>query len=306
VLSPEREEHRSVLLHETIEALALSPSDTVVDATLGGAGHARAIARCLDAEGVLIGVDADKEAVLRARDVLRACLPAGRGLAPSIRLVEANFRDLAMVLEKEGVRTITKALFDLGWSSYHLEAERGFSFRAPGPLKMTYSSEQALTAEVAVNEWSEESLADVIYGFGEERFARRIARMIVEAREKKRITRTDELAEIISAAMPAKARHGRIHPATKTFQALRIAVNDELGALTQGLSAAWEKLVPGGRIAVIAFHSIEDRHVKRQFLEWERAGKGVRITKRPIVPTEAEISANPRSRSAKLRVIEKI
>jgi 16S rRNA (cytosine1402-N4)-methyltransferase len=203
---------------------------------------------------------------------------------------------------------VTKALFDLGWSGYQLESGRGFSFLRDEPLIMTYASEPkgALTAETIVNSWQEESIVSILSGWGEERYARRIAHAISHARRKKRITTTTELVDVIRSAVPRAYAHGRLHPATKTFQALRIAVNDEMGALTEGLTACWQRLLPGGRIAVITFHSIEDRAVKRLFLEWSQSGEGERITRSPIVPSRKEVRANPRSRSAKLRVIRKI
>ncbi|MBI5457176.1 16S rRNA (cytosine(1402)-N(4))-methyltransferase RsmH [Candidatus Kaiserbacteria bacterium] len=302
--------HRSVLLHEAIEQLAIEPDDTVLDATLGGAGHALAIAQKLDKGGTLIGIDADHDAVVRAQEALA-------GVAPKVHLVEGNFRNLKAELDKLGVAYITKALFDLGWSSFQLDSGRGFSLKADEPLLMTYSSSEggsasggkdpgALTAAAIVNEWSEESIADVIFGWGEERYSRRIAKCIVERREKKPFTTARELAEAIYEAVPPRYRFGKIHPATRTFQALRIAVNDELGSLSQGLADGWQALSCGGRIAVITFHSIEDRLVKQTFKQWEEAGEGKRVTKKPIVAGETETSSNPRSRSAKLRVIQKV
>ncbi len=292
--------HRSVLLHEALELLAISADDTVVDATLGGAGHSRAIAEDLGLRGTLIGIDADHDAILRGQELLA-------GVKPTVHLVEANFRDLSAQLEKIGIAQVDKILFDLGWSSFQLDAGRGFSLKADEPLLMTYSKDpSALTAQKIVNEWGEESIADVIFGWGEERYSRRIAKCIVERRATKPFTTARELAEAIYAAVPGRYRFGRIHPATRTFQALRIAVNDELGALSRGLKDGWRKLSKGGRIAVISFHSIEDRVVKQAFRQWEEAGEGKRITRKPVVPTDEENAANPRARSAKLRVIQKI
>ncbi len=288
--------HRTVLLHESVESLGIRPGDTVVDATLGGAGHALAVAKKLDAGGTFIGVDADTDAIARTRDVLA-------NTPPRTLLIEGNFRDLRRILEERGISAIDKVLFDLGWSAYQLTAGRGFSFRADEPLHMGYSAKQELTAETIVNDWAESSLVEILRGFGEERDARRIARAIVEARAKGRIVQATALARIIEEALPRK--HRKVHPATKTFQALRIAVNDELGALEEGLAAAWSILRPSGRIAVISFHSLEDRIVKRRFLEWEQTGEGRRLAKKPIVPSERELHENPRARSAKLRVIEK-
>ncbi|MDO8522482.1 MAG: 16S rRNA (cytosine(1402)-N(4))-methyltransferase RsmH [bacterium] len=294
--------HVTVLLHEAIEQLGIKSGDIAVDATLGGGGHARAIAEALGRKGMLIGLDLDQDAIKRTRIALKGFSK------PKIHLVTANFRNLSSELAKLNVKQIDKALFDLGWSGYQLEAGRGFSFLKDEPLSMTYSgsaSEGTLTAATIVNEWAEESIADIIFGWGEERYSRRIAKRIVESRAKSPITTSLQLAEIIRSAVPPAYRHGRIHPATRTFQALRIAVNDELGALKEGLTGAWRNLAERGRIAVITFHSIEDREVKRLFVKWEQEGSGKRITRSPIRVSAEEIKANPRSRSAKLRVIEK-
>lgn len=294
--------HQTVLLHEAIDYLAIRPGDVVVDATLGGAGHARAIAERLGEDGVLIGIDADAEAVRRSEEALKDIRK------PAVHLIEGNFRDLARHLGKLKIERIDKALFDLGWSGYQLGEGRGFSFQKDEPLLMTYAKHpgpDALTAGTIVNEWAEESIADVIFGWGEERYARRIARMIVERRARTPLRTARELADAIKEAVPPAYRYGRIHPATRTFQALRIAVNDELGALKEGLAAAWEHLAQGGRIAAITFHSIEDREVKRLMVGWEKSGGGTRITRSPQKPSPEEIAGNPRARSAKLRVIEK-
>ncbi|PIR84081.1 16S rRNA (cytosine(1402)-N(4))-methyltransferase [Candidatus Kaiserbacteria bacterium CG10_big_fil_rev_8_21_14_0_10_51_14] len=296
-----RVEHQSVLLHEAIAGLAIEKDDTVVDATLGGAGHARAIVEVLGKKGTLVGFDVDHDAIERAEKSLA-------GVTPNVHLIEENFRNLGNELPQRRIKRIDKALFDLGWSSYQMAAERGFSFRSEEPLLMTFAKEakpDALTAAKIVNEWGEESLADVIYGWGEERYSRRIAKAIVERRKEQPYTSAHDLAETIYAAVPARYRFGRIHPATRTFQALRIAVNDELGALEEGLKAAWEMLKPEGRIAVITFHSIEDRIVKQIFKQWEEEETGVRMTKKPQVASDEETAKNPRSRSAKLRIISK-
>ena len=242
--------HRSVLLHEATELLAIQPDDCVVDATLGGAGHALAIAGQLGKGGTLIGIDADHDAILRAKEALE-------GVAPKVHLVEANFRDLSSQFEKLGITEVDKILFDLGWSSFQLDAGRGFSLKSDEPLLMTYSKEAgALTAQKIVNDWGEASIADVVFGWGEERYSRRIAKCIVERRATKPFTTARELAEAIYGAVPPRYRYGRIHPATRTFQALRIAVNDELGSLTLGLGDGWRHLAQGGRIAVITFPNI--------------------------------------------------
>lgn len=292
------EGHRSALLQEVIEALAIKRDDTVVDATLGGAGHAKAITDLLNSQGMLIGLDADSDAVLRAKEVLA-------GAKPRMHLVTANFRDLKKVLAELGIAQVTKVLFDLGWSSYQLDSGRGFSFQKDEPLQMTYAKDPGgLTAATIVNTWGEQSIADVIFGWGDERYARRIAKAIVARRETKKFGTSRELAETIRAAVPPPYRFGRLHPATKTFQALRIAVNDELGALKEGIAAAWEELAQGGRIAVISFHSIEDREVKHLFAKFVKEG-GKLIQKKPIRPSLEETKTNPRARSAKLRVIQK-
>ena len=294
--------HQSVLLHEAIEELSIKSDDTVVDATLGGAGHASVMASLLDGKGTFIGFDLDHDAIARAETSLK-------NATPRIFCIEANFRNIEAELELRGITDIDKALFDLGWSAYQLAAGRGFSFLKDEPLLMTYTGAQKegmLTAATIVNTWGEESIADIIFGWGEERYSRRIANAIVKRRKEKPFTSSLELAEAIKSAVPNGYRHGRLHPATRTFQALRIAVNDELGALKDGLRGAWKLLASGGRISVITFHSIEDRIVKEMFLELEREGEGTRITRSPRKPSREEMLANPRARSAKLRVIEKI
>jgi len=297
--NPVGDGHRSVLLHEVTTSLALKPDDVVVDATLGGGGHAREILGHLEKKGVFVGFDADEEAIERCRKLFSTQQAA-------VHFVHANFRNIKTELEKLNVGRITKALFDLGWSSFQLSAGRGFSFRSDEPLSMAYDNNQKLTAATIVNEWGEESVADIIFGFGEERYSRRIAKAIVEARERKPIATALELGEIIRGAVPAVYRRGKTHPATKTFQALRIAVNDELGALESGLAGAWEMFAPGGRLAVISFHSIEDRIVKRTLARWVKEGTGELVSRKPIPPSDAEIVENPRARSAKLRVIKKM
>ena len=273
----------------------------VVDGTLGGAGHFRLFLDALDASGTLIGIDADEEAIERAR---AAAAEATHG--PKVVLANDNFRNLASVLAREGVGEIDKALFDLGWSGFQLARGRGFSFRADEPLLMTYGDpEHATTARDLVNHLSEASLADMIYGLGEERFSRGIARAIVARREESPIETTFELAAAIEEGVPSWYKHRRLHPATKTFQALRIAVNDELGALREGLAAALMSLSPRGRVAVITFHSIEDRIVKAMFRDAAHEGLGLVATRKPVAPDAEECAENPRARSAKLRVFER-
>jgi 16S rRNA (cytosine1402-N4)-methyltransferase len=290
-------EHRSVLLHEVIRELNPRPDSVVIDATLGGAGHAHALAERLDERGVFLGLDADKEAVIRAGEYLR-------GMRAAVHLVEGNFRKLAEISGNLGITAADCILFDLGWSAYQLAGGRGFSFKSDEPLFMTYgdpSDPGVLTAREIVGEWKEESIADVLWGWGDEHHARRIARAIVEQREQKPIETARELADIVYAAVPGWYRRRRIHPATKTFQALRIAVNDEFGALKEGLFVAKELLAQNGRVAVITFHSAEDRFVKRLFRSWQEAGSFETI-KKPITPSTEEISENPRARSAKMRI----
>ena len=296
---PIQTEHRTVLLQEAVDSLDIQSSDIVVDGTLGGAGHSMLMLSHLGKSGTLIGFDADVDAIARGKSALV-------DTKATVHLVNANFRLMQPELATLGVEKINKALFDLGWSSFQLTAGRGFSFLTDEPLSMAYAKDSTLTAETIVNEWSEESIADVIYGWGEERYSRRIAKRIVEQRVAHPIKTARELADIIKAAVPSTYRYGRIHPATKSFQALRIAVNDELGALSEALRSVWQMLAPGGRIAVISFHSIEDRIVKQQFAEWVRQGYATKVTKKPITPSAGEVASNPRSRSAKLRVIEKI
>lgn len=290
--------HLSVLLHEVIDVLAIKPSHTIVDATLGSCGHARAIIEKLGPEGMFVGLDVDREAIAYAKSALT-------GTTPCTIFVHANFRDIKDVVQAKDITKVDAVLFDLGWRIEQLTG-RGLSFQHDEPLTMTLGADLAtqLTAREIVNTWDEKRLADTIYQFGEEHFSRHIAAAIVERRKERPIERTRDLAEIIRHAVPMWYRKRRIHPATKTFQALRIAVNDELGALKDGLIGAYELLSSGGRIVVISFHSIEDRIVKQTFRQWEEAGGGTVITKKPLAPTRAEIASNPRARSAKLRVFE--
>jgi len=288
-------------MKEVLRALAVQPSDTVVDATLGGAGHFAALLSKLDGGGVIVGVDADPSAVERGREVYAADRRPERPIA---HLVNDNFRNLGHILERLGVGRVNAILFDLGWSGYQISAPRGFSFKNDEPLLMTYG-EGGETAADIVNSSSETVLANLIFSYGEERFARGIARAIVETRSKERILTTGALVTAIKTGTPKWYHEGKIHPATKTFQALRIAVNDEIDALREGLAAALGSLAPAGRLAVISFHSIEDRIVKNALRDSVQAGLGLVTTKKPIVPTRSEILANRRARSAKLRVFER-
>jgi 16S rRNA (cytosine1402-N4)-methyltransferase len=292
--------HKSVMLNEVLIALKPQAGEIVLDATVGQGGHSEALLNTT--HGIqLIALDADPSAVVATRTRLAS-------FGDAVQVVESNFADVEKTLDVLGIEKIDKALFDLGWRSEQLLMGRGFSFLNDEVLNMSYgpTPRSGFTAGEIVNQWSEETLANVFYGYGEERYARRIARLIIERRALSPITTTAQLTEIIKDAVPALYRRGRIHPATKSFQALRIAVNDELQAAEVGVNAVWQHLNPAGRIAVITFHSIEDRLVKRLFATWVKEGLGKLVYKKPLVPTIAEITNNPRARSAKLRVIEKL
>lgn len=297
--------HIPVLLHETIRGLEIKDGEILLDGTLGGAGHSIALIKGKK-KITLIGLDADGDALYQARVKLNDYL---EGSDAKVFLEKTNFRNLEKVLQKLNIEKIDKVLLDLGLGSHTYESGRGFSFQKDEPLLMTLdneaNNENSVTAYSVVNEWSEETLADIIYGFGDERYSYRIAKAIVHARDKKPIQTTAELSDVIYGAVPYFYRHGKINPATKTFQAIRIAVNDELNALKQTLESAWKYLSAEGRIAVISFHSLEDRIVKTFFNQLEKDGKGSNLTKRPITPADEEINENPRSRSAKLRIIQK-
>jgi 16S rRNA (cytosine1402-N4)-methyltransferase len=293
--------HDSVLMDEALAAMKVAPSDTVVDATLGGAGHFSALLAQLGAGGVIVGVDADSAAVERGREAYASDRRTDR---PTAHLVNDNFRNITRILERLGIAPVNAILFDLGWSGYQIAAPRGFSFQQDEPLLMTYGDAGETAADI-VNSSTEAELADLIFTYGEERFARSIARAIVEARGKGRILTTSALVTAINAGTPVWYQKGKTHPATKTFQALRIATNDEMGALREGLAAALAALAGGGRLAVISFHSIEDRVVKNMLRDAAAAGQGALTPKKPIVPSRAEVLKNRRARSAKLRVFER-
>lgn len=305
--------HEPVMLAESIRGLNLNPRSVVVDATLGGGGHAAAILARLGPDGVLIGIDRDPEAVERARVRLTGC---GRA---HLHLEQANFGRIAEVAARLGVAELDAVLMDLGVSSFQIdEPGRGFSFQAGGPLDMRMGPDADVSAMDIVNGYSEEVIAGILFRLGEERSSRRIAKAIVAEREASPIEDTARLAKIVADAKGG--RRGRIHPATKSFMALRMAVNDELGNLDSGLKGGLNLLKVGGRMAVITFHSIEDRLVKRFFRRhagrrvalqaggdrWEGELPPVEIlTGKPIVATRAETASNPRARSAKLRVAER-
>lgn len=279
-----------------IEALAPAPGKTIVDCTVGLGGHAEAIAERLTPGGRLIGIDADGEALEITRERLR------RPGETDVLLIHGNFGDLKAIFEKSNIEKADGFLFDLGVSSMQFDkAERGFSFRYDAPLDMRMDKEAELTAEGLVNSAPEAELSRIIYEYGEERFSRRIAKAIVEERKKARIDTTGKLVDVIMRSVPYKGRHGRVHPATRTFQALRIAVNDELRALENALDGAIGLLRASGRICVISYHSLEDRIVKNKFKEAKAAGILDILYKKPLTPGDGEIRENPRSRSAKLR-----
>ncbi len=306
--------HVPVLLSECIENLRIKPEGIYLDGTLGLGGHAGAIAARL-AGGRLIGIDRDTEAIARA----------GERLAPfgdRVTLVHGNFSDTASILDELGVEGVDGMLFDLGVSSPQLdEAQRGFSYKNDAPLDMRMDSSAGLTAWEVVNNWSEERLNRILWDYGEERYARRITAAICKRREVQPIASTGELAEIIRGAMPAAALREKQHPAKRSFQAIRIAVNDELGAIAAMLETAPDKLKPGGRLCIISFHSLEDRIVKNGIHAREDGCTCPReapvctcgfvktlksVSRKPILPSEEEIRDNPRARSAKLRVAERV
>ncbi|MBP9803100.1 MAG: 16S rRNA (cytosine(1402)-N(4))-methyltransferase RsmH [Candidatus Pacebacteria bacterium] len=294
--------HISVLLKESIEGLNLNDNSIVVDATFGGGGHTREILKNFKNVKV-IAFDSDGEALKRAEKNIA-------GYEDRIIFKNLNFKNIKKGLLEENISLVDGVLFDLGISSDQLDqVERGFSFLRNEKLLMTMKenlNEEDLTAYEIVNTWEESSLADIIYGYGEEKYARRIARNIVEVRKEKPIETTFDLVNIINSSVPVKYQKGKIHPATRTFQAIRIAVNDELRVLEEGLRNALEVVKKDGRISVITFHSLEDRIVKNFFRNNAKEGKLVLINKKPIVPSLEEIKNNKRSRSAKLRIIQKL
>ncbi|MBQ2698091.1 MAG: 16S rRNA (cytosine(1402)-N(4))-methyltransferase RsmH [Clostridia bacterium] len=306
--------HISVLLHEAVEALAIRPGGIYVDGTMGGGGHSSEIVRRL-LTGRLIGIDKDDYAHMRARERLKDHLD-------KVTFVRDDFSNLIAVLDRLQIPEIDGLLLDLGVSSFQLDdAARGFSYAKEAPLDMRMDRSSSLTAEELVNTRSAEELADILFRFGEERHARRLAAAIVRRREQAPIRTTTELAELIASAMPGASRREAQHPARRTFQALRIAVNGELDILENALRDAVSRLSAGGRLAVITFHSLEDRIVKETFADLARGCTcppdfpvcvcGNRPTvaltpKKPISPSEEEIAANPRSRSARLRVCERL
>lgn len=313
--------HITVLKEEATEGLNIKQDGIYVDCTLGGAGHSSVIASKLGPGGRLIALDQDDWALDNAREKLAA-------YENQVTLVKTNFRDLEQVLKdldvpmKDGVPQVDGILYDLGVSSPQFdEGERGFSYNHDAPLDMRMDQDALLTAKEIVNEWPEEEIARILYRYGEEKFSRRIARVIVNHRSQSEIETTGELVELIKEGIPAAARRTGGHPAKRSFQALRIAVNDELGAFEEGLHQAVRCLAPGGRVSVITFHSLEDRICKQIFSSYLEkctcppdfplcvcGGKGTLrlVNRKPLIPSEAELTENSRARSAKLRVAEKL
>ena len=286
------------MVTEVVDVLAPSRGGLFVDCTVGLGGHARALLEAGATE--LLALDRDPAALAAAREVLAP-------FADRVTLIHADYRELPRVLDERGIAAVDGALADLGVSSMQLDAEgRGFSFRRDEPLDMRMDQTQGPTAAERLRDVDEQELADVIFRFGEERYSRRIARAIVAARRHEPLTTTGQLASIVRRAIPRRG-YQRIDPATRTFQALRIWVNQELEGLDAFLVHAAQRLRQGARLAVITFHSLEDRIVKHVFRALERSGEAIRIlTKRPLVPSEAEVRRNPRARSAKLRAIERL
>lgn len=307
--------HKPVLIDDVIELLAPAPGGIYVDATLGGGGCAAAICDKIGSEGVLVGIDRDREAIEYASQRLKNC-------RCTLKIVKGNFRELGRILEDVGIREVDGVVFDFGLSSHQLDTDRGFTLSRDEELDMRMSREEDLpTAADIVNTYSESDLERVLREYGDERYARRIARAIVRRRQQTPITRTTELADIVRSAVPGGRGAGRIHPATRAFMALRIEIHSELEAVEKGLLAAVEALKPGGRVCALSYHSGEDRIVKAVFRRLSgdchcppripECRCGARrilqpVTRKAVRPGAAEVAENPRSRSARLRCAEKL
>lgn len=307
--------HTSVLLNETVDGLNVRPDGTYVDATLGGGGHAFEVCSRLSDKGRFIGIDQDADAIEAAGKRLE-------GFGEKVTIIRSNYRDMKPQLHKLGIDKVDGIVIDLGVSSYQLDtADRGFSYRADAPLDMRMDQRQKMTARDIVNEYSESELYRVIRDYGEDRFAKNIAKHIVMEREKGPIETTGQLNEIIRHAIPMKIQKTAGHPSKRTFQAIRIELNHELDVLRDSLDDMIDMLNPGGRICIITFHSLEDRIVKSAFRKNEnpctcpshfpvcvcgKASKGKVVTRKPILPTEEEMESNSRSKSAKLRIFERV
>ena len=308
--------HETVLLHETVDGLDIKPDGVYVDCTLGGAGHAQYLLDQLGPQGHLYAFDQDMTAINNAKLKLADYVEKGQ-----VTFIHQNFRHLKQALEELGIDQVDGVYYDLGVSSRQLDvAERGFSYGQEARLDMRMNQEQALSAYEVVNDWPYEDLVHILYRYGEEKFAKRIARAIEERRAQRPIETTTELAEIVKTAIPAATRRTGGHPAKRSFQAIRIAVNDELGAVEDSLEQALTLLKPEGRISVITFHSLEDRLVKQLFKEVSQGPEVPRglpvlpgeiqapfalVNRKPIVASPEELEANNRSRSAKLRILRK-
>ncbi len=293
--------HVSVLLQETIDFLRIKPGKKYVDATVGGGGHGFEILR---QGGVLLGIDQDLDAIEFVTRRWKVESRRWNKKEEDLTLVRGNFNEIGKIARENGFEKVSGILFDLGVSSHQFDtAERGFSFAKEGPLDMRMDKDIAVSAKDLLNGLTEKELEELFIKLGEERFAKKIAHSIVLARSEKEIGTTQVLAEIVKQSVYRSAYD--IHPATRVFQALRIAVNDELNALKEALPQAMDLLEDRGRVAVISFHSLEDRIVKQTFKAFAMHGSGSIVTKKPVVPTEYEVSGNPRSRSAKLRVFER-
>ena len=308
--------HKSVLLEETIESLAIKPDGIYVDGTLGGAGHGYEVCKRLSSKGRFIGIDQDTDAIKAATDKLSVFKDKVQ-----IDIVKSNYHEISNVLTSLGVENVDGILLDIGVSSYQLDnAERGFTYKVDAPLDMRMDKSNPMTAKDIVNGYSEMELFRVIRDYGEDKFAKNIAKHIVKAREKKEIETTGELIEAIRAAIPAKIQATGGHPAKKTFQAIRIELNKELEVLEDSIDRMIDLLNDEGRLSIITFHSLEDRIVKNKFRDNEnpctcpknfpvcvcgKKSKGKNVTRKPIVPSEEEIGANKRSKSSKLRSFER-
>ena len=307
-------EHKSVLLYETVDSLNIRPDGIYVDGTLGGGGHAYEVCRRLGEHGRLIGIDQDADAIAAATKRLEP-------FADKVTVVRSNYENIASVLHDLGIEKVDGIYLDLGVSSYQLDtASRGFTYREDAPLDMRMDQRNTQTAADIVNTYSETELYHIIRDYGEDRFAKNIAKHIVQRRQEKPYETTGELIETIKAAIPAKIRATGGHPAKRTFQAIRIELNHELDVLNRSIDTMIDLLNPGGRLSIITFHSLEDRIVKKRFRDNEnpcicppefpvcmcgRKSKGTVITRKPIVPGEEELEYNKRSKSSKLRVFER-
>ncbi len=306
--------HISVLLKESVDALCIRPDGIYADGTMGGGGHSEEIVKCLSKDGLLIGIDRDTEALEASRKRLCAY--------DNIRYIHDNYKNIKNILADNGIEHIDGAVLDLGVSSYQLDCkERGFSYMEDAPLDMRMNRDAGKSAYDVINTYSEEELARIFFSYGEEKFSKRVARIIAERRETKPVETTLELVDIIKAAIPEKFRQKGSHPAKRVFQAVRIEVNGELADLKGAIDDFFDCLAPGGRLAVITFHSLEDRIVKNAFNEYKtgctcpkdfpicvcgKAPRGKVITRKPLLPTEEEYRLNTRSKSAKLRIVEKL